>query len=227
MAQEPQESLGRSWRLVLGRGGWARYEDDEIPGVVYFRFSEHKGRLMVGELYAANQTGITVRLLQKLPLGQIESAVSYYEITRQIREEISEDLSGKNAQAPSRAMSRLVPESGKVIRRNPGHISTNEYRGPAVLVTIDGPLGEQFLNCPQSLDETSIAAAGKRPDSFYRQVARLFLARRAEGSKAPALDISEAHGVPVTTVHRWVKEARRRGFLTPSGRRSGEKETRQ
>ena len=30
-----------------------------------------------------------------------------------------------------------------------------------------------------------------------------------------ASDLARTHGVPVTTAHRWVKEARRRGFLPP------------
>lgn len=57
----------------------------------------------------------------------------------------------------------------------------------------------------------------RRPDSFYRKVAELygFLAGR---SRSPAAEIAQANGLPVTTVHRWVKEARRRGFLPP-GRR--------
>ncbi len=37
----------------------------------------------------------------------------------------------------------------------------------------------------------------------------------------PAVELAEVNGVPVTTAHRWVKEARRRGFLPPGrkGRR--------
>ena len=53
-----------------------------------------------------------------------------------------------------------------------------------------------------------------RPDSFYDAVAAAYrdLARR---SSRPAAELAEAHEVPVTTAHRWIKEARRRGFLAP------------
>jgi hypothetical protein len=53
-----------------------------------------------------------------------------------------------------------------------------------------------------------------RPDSFYDAVAAAYrdLARR---SSRPAAELAETHGVPVTTAHRWIKEARRRGFLAP------------
>jgi hypothetical protein len=53
-----------------------------------------------------------------------------------------------------------------------------------------------------------------RPDVFYREVADVYL-DLAQASHRPASDIAAQHGVPVSTAHRWVKEARRRGFLPP------------
>jgi hypothetical protein len=53
-----------------------------------------------------------------------------------------------------------------------------------------------------------------KTDIFYQQVAEVYL-ELAQGSHRPASDIADSHGVPVTTAHRWVKEARRRGFLPP------------
>lgn len=57
-----------------------------------------------------------------------------------------------------------------------------------------------------------------RPDSFYEQVVERFT-YLATVSQRPATDLAEANGVPTTTVHGWVKEARRRGLL-PAGERS-------
>jgi hypothetical protein len=61
---------------------------------------------------------------------------------------------------------------------------------------------------------------GAKPDRFYQQVAETY-SHLARGSNRPAVEMAEVNGVPVTTVHRWVKEARRRGFLPPGqkGRR--------
>jgi hypothetical protein len=58
------------------------------------------------------------------------------------------------------------------------------------------------------------------PDSFYQGVARLYR-RLARETRRPAVVIAEANHVPVTTAHRWIKEARRRGHLPPGqkGRR--------
>ncbi len=58
----------------------------------------------------------------------------------------------------------------------------------------------------------------KKPDSFYEQVADRF-AYLAGMSARPARDLAEANDVPVTTVHGWVKEARRRKLLA-SGERA-------
>jgi hypothetical protein len=60
----------------------------------------------------------------------------------------------------------------------------------------------------------------RKPDSFYRRVAVTYSAL-ADHSTRPAAELAEANGVPTTTVHRWVKEARKRGFLAPGhkGRR--------
>jgi hypothetical protein len=59
-----------------------------------------------------------------------------------------------------------------------------------------------------------------KPEVFYKRVAEVY--RELVGwTNRPAVELAEANGVPVTTAHRWVKEARRRGFLPPGqkGRR--------
>jgi hypothetical protein len=61
---------------------------------------------------------------------------------------------------------------------------------------------------------------GAKPDWFYERLAAAY-SSLALRSNRPAVLLAERNGVPVTTVHRWVKEARRRGFLPPGqkGRR--------
>lgn len=53
------------------------------------------------------------------------------------------------------------------------------------------------------------------PDSFYEEMAARYQGLTFLG-EPPAKMIAEQAGVPVTTVHRWVREARRRGFLGPA-----------
>jgi hypothetical protein len=52
----------------------------------------------------------------------------------------------------------------------------------------------------------------RKPDKFYAHIAELYLAQ-ASISDRPAKDLAEANELPVTTVHRWLKEARNRGSL--------------
>jgi hypothetical protein len=61
---------------------------------------------------------------------------------------------------------------------------------------------------------------GRKPEAFYQRVAAIY-ADAAQLSRRPAAEIADAVGVPVVTVHRWVAEARKRGFLpaAESGRR--------
>lgn len=51
-------------------------------------------------------------------------------------------------------------------------------------------------------------------DDFYRLVATHYRWHAAV-SKRPAARMAEAGGVPVSTVHRWIREARSRGHLPP------------
>lgn len=54
----------------------------------------------------------------------------------------------------------------------------------------------------------------RKPDSFYEAVARAYTAL-VPTSRRPAHEIAEANDVPITSVHGWIKEARRRAFLPP------------
>lgn len=56
---------------------------------------------------------------------------------------------------------------------------------------------------------------GSDPDGFYRQVATAYNSAVLT-TAAPAPLLAEEAGVPVATVHRWISEARRRGFLAPA-----------
>jgi hypothetical protein len=57
-----------------------------------------------------------------------------------------------------------------------------------------------------------VPMSSPKPDRFYKQVAAVYTQLAAHGNR-PAADLAEANGVPLTTAHRWVREARRRGFL--------------
>lgn len=72
---------------------------------------------------------------------------------------------------------------------------------PTAVTRVDRPQ----LTRPDGLD----------PEAFYRRVAEAYVDVLSRTTAiAPAL--AEEAGVPVATVHRWIGEARRRGFLNPA-----------
>ena len=69
-----------------------------------------------------------------------------------------------------------------------------------------------------SLKIKNLPPAGSRDDGFYRTVAELYRWCIGNSVRNPAIAIAEANGVPVTTVHGWIRDARRKEFL-PAARR--------
>jgi len=60
-----------------------------------------------------------------------------------------------------------------------------------------------------------VPAGAAYPDTFYERVAVAYRAYLRMGVH-PAQRIAEDSNAPVTTVHRWIREARRRGHLAPA-----------
>lgn len=58
--------------------------------------------------------------------------------------------------------------------------------------------------------------SGSEPDAFYQGVAAAYREYVVQ-TTAVGVRIAEEAGVPVTTAHRWIREARRRGYL-PAGK---------
>jgi transposase len=69
-------------------------------------------------------------------------------------------------------------------------------------------VSHEAINVVPALD----VPAGRKPDGFYQRVAEVY-AELAQLSRRPAADMAEASGVSAASVHRWVAEARRRGYL--------------
>ncbi|MBX3285341.1 MAG: hypothetical protein KF703_08375 [Actinobacteria bacterium] len=57
-----------------------------------------------------------------------------------------------------------------------------------------------------------------RPDMFYAELAFIWAQALSAGHKNPATLIAQANDVSPSAVYRWVREARRRGVMAPSGR---------
>lgn len=115
------------------------------------------------------------------------------------------------------------PLSQVIIRRLIKHKRRPSLEAAAKRFLADGP---PSLDKAPSARLVSRPSGRPYPSDFYQEVALIYR-RLAETERDPATQIAVANDVPVTTVHRWIREARDRGFLgrAQAGRR-GEKEAR-
>jgi hypothetical protein len=108
--------------------------------------------------------------------------------------------------------------------------NTNPDFRPHVSGTPQLPISEAFNQFQQQANRIMMNAAqrkaypprkpltrpdGSDPDAFYRQVADAYR-EVLQTNRKVAVVLAEEAKVPVGTVHRWVLEARRRGFLLPA-----------
>lgn len=79
------------------------------------------------------------------------------------------------------------------------------------------PLGAEFTDDPEDAYRITGIEQTRRPDTFYRDVAMAIGVASARGSREAASVVARANDVPTTTVYRWIREARKRGVMAPSG----------
>lgn len=108
--------------------------------------------------------------------------------------------------------------SGPLLRSLP----ISRLEAQANLAPGSGPIGliwndEQPDRVAPTQREPLCRPDGTDPAGFSRRVAEAYR-EAVPVTHRPAALLAEEAGVPVTTVHRWIREARVRGFLPP-GRR--------
>ncbi len=185
--------------LDMGDGGWLRFYSlrDDVRARVRFVIRED-GRLEPAEVHL--ERGGTQRLtgdnLRKLPLGHIEAWANGH-----MRDELVERINS-SGQKVAKATDRWL-----AVMAGPQDPETKLRTDTAFKKLSRRAL---ILRVPNDL---------KKPDSFYQKVADLYTTLAEAGNRRPAQEIADANeDIDVTTVHRWIKEARRRGLLG-SGRR--------
>jgi hypothetical protein len=140
-------------------------------------------------------------------------------VVREIHIALAEGVGG-------RAMRDLPLARIEAAVNQPAYYEPVKQRLPAANAVMVSPPGDEeatwlHVGPPAASAPTLklVVSEGRpKPDDFYRQVATVF-AYLTTVSPRPANDLADANGVRVTTVHGWVKEARRRGLLA-SGERA-------
>jgi len=179
-----------SFSLWVYSGGWVYYPMPDSEIEVRIRFAERgDGRLEAVDVWVSDKQCVNVSALRAVPLPKIEAAVNRPEIAEQLRAKMDEEQAMPEAE--------LIALRNRLASRAPAKLDPSIWAPP-----------EARLDIPPMR---------RKPDSFYRQVAEAYQAL-ASSDPRPAVALAEANRVPVTTIHRWVKGARARGFLAPARR---------
>lgn len=173
-----------------GGGGWMYCRTDELEVRVRFRLAEDQ-RLVPWQVFVEPRT------------WQV-GADGTYERARG-GQELSE---ARLADVPLNEIEAAAngPQYRPVLVERIGEDAGPTWRGD------DGePVTERRRRRPTG--KLPLPKGSKYPDSFYRRVAEEYARLVADGVRSPGATMAEANDVPASTAHRWIKEARRRGFL--------------
>jgi hypothetical protein len=180
---------------LVGDDGWFTYDmppygADGMSGRVT---RDADGRLVITDLYV-HGAALTAETLRGISIPRMEARLERYD------REAEADPGGRAA-AQVRDMAQTDDDGltiGKLRKRA-------EYKRGQAREWRDMGFPRSSLRRPDRSD----------PEGFYQLVSRAYGEYVAE-TNAPAREIAAEAGVPVTTVHRWIREARRRGFLPPA-----------
>ncbi|MFF4839278.1 hypothetical protein ACFY2G_04345 [Streptomyces collinus] len=178
-----------------GAPGWVEVAVPDVVPRILVKAVEKDGRWVVGNLLVVSDA-LDSATLKSIPIARIESLLN----TRTVGAALTARRSGV---------------------AGPDWLPSYE----AEFEQLDDALARYLANSTRPTSSPSPGVAppreplsrpdGSDPDAFYRQVAEAYNDAVRETS-APAKVLSEEAGVPTTTVHRWIFEARRRGFLPPA-----------
>jgi Helix-turn-helix domain len=237
--------MTRRTHLSAANGGWVRVTiDDDPPFDVRVRPNE-RGRLEVVELRLAPGGPIDSTTLRRVQLAHVEAQVNVanlreyivdrlevpgpmvfdrtdaivepgvaeghgvaYDATVRVTEHASGEAHGQQrvtGQASGRRVEVELTDSVSVADSLTVEQAVEREEALPIEVVIGARRPRARLRVPTS---------NPKPLSFYRQVADAYMGLRAQGNR-PAVELAEANGVPVTTVHRWIRRARELGFLGP------------
>lgn len=181
--------------VLAGTGGWLWAQLPEVPECdLYIRVTElPSGRLGISAIEIAvrdPERTVDASVLRRIPTGRIEALINEPTHAQQLRSRIAAD-GAETDRRDTRARSERAPSDP-----------------------------DQALRAvPRFVLRLRVPAGRTKPDAFYEKVAEIYSLASAY-ERSPARLIADANNVPVTTVHGWVKEARRRKLLAP-GRRGG------
>jgi hypothetical protein len=160
----------------------------------HFKITESDGRFVVTELYV-HGAALTAATLRAVPISRIEA--------------MANSGQGYLQHLRARHAKKAQPTTFEDLRDtavSPVHVTSEKSQDSG-----SSTAKRQPLERPDRSD----------PEAFYRRVADAYqdvIGKTSLSGQTPkvAKVLAEEAGVPVTTVHRWILESRRRGFLPPA-----------
>jgi hypothetical protein len=191
-------------------GRWVLASSPEGADGLHLRVERRNDRLIITDLYL-HADEITPEVLRAVSISRLEAALNALPRAAAQPPFDTESEVGSIGQDPSLADLRA--------RASNVQEPTSEQRGELGLAgTIEQALPiTPILGSARSPQRTRAPLArpdGRDPDDFYARVAEAYR-EYAPHTRAPAAEIAREAGVPATTAHRWIREARRRQFLPP------------
>ena len=174
-----------------GRNGWYQVTADD--GVVFWAqvaYSPRKKRARIVGVYISDMTRVSQAGLRSLPLRHFEAIVNQ-----------NPEAWGVDDRAVTRGHAAVLKA---VNLEDPSPAPQTHPWGE----NEELPFAEEDLM--KFRDDNR-----SKPDEFYQYVADMYGAIVRRGERGPATVIAGSMSVPVTTVHRWVREARARGLMAP------------
>lgn len=190
-------TVGRMYVQETGAPGWFEVAFPDVVPRILIKAVEKDGRWVVGNLIVVSEA-LDSAALKSIPIARIESLLNTRTVTAA--------LLGRQLDATQGPPEWMTPFRAEF-----------EQLDTALSAYLDRSPRPSF---PPSDTATPQREAlprpdGTDPDAFYRRVAEAYNDAVRETS-APAKVLAEEAGVPPATVHRWIAESRRRGFLPPA-----------
>ena len=189
------------WSVAYRPGGWVRLQaKGELSagfcGTVYLQLlpdATFQGRLTVHQAFMAGDAPISARTWRQIPIAEIESLARQPDQAEVLRRPADRPL------APAAQLGRYFDETEPQVGPATTHIRDRPRLTPFDVPMIPGPV--------------QTPPKGRITDEFLVHVASAYT--QAAGGGSPAKVIAEQAKVPIRTVHGWITQARKRGYLPP------------
>jgi hypothetical protein len=221
-------------RITPREAGWCRVDVDDPALTVMVRLSvAATGRIAIAEMTLARSPGVTADALRAIPVGRIDAwangpgrddVMQAVEVRAALTEPERTEIDNRSrSEAERRAHWGTSPEALAAERALMDDVErlgvAEQFAAGLVAIGPDDEGKPMVLRSRVRNLRLQVPEGQPKPDSFYREVARLY-GEVAVNTPRPAAVLAEANGVPVARVHGWLKEARRRGLLAPGERQA-------